>query len=257
MPLPFQQINKGHEYGPSGEPARVTHSNLNEHVDNATLLVGAVTAQTANALTEQTDTFLVAKNTSLVKQTKETITDVMTSSQFTLAGVALHPLVHSFVPTGAVMPFAMATAPAYWAICDGSTHNTTEESGKYAAIYAVIGITYGGTGATSFRLPDLRGEFVRGWDNGRGVDTSRAIGTSQTQQLQKHKHISSNNDCQNYAAINGTGTGNYNSFCDTDGYVTNTAGASLTGDGTHTEQTANLGTETRPRNIALNYCIKL
>jgi phage-related tail fiber protein len=99
-------------------------------------------------------------------------------------------------------------------------------------------------------------EFVRGWDNGRGVDTSRAIGSTQEQQLEKHKHISSNNDCQNYSGVNGIGTGTYNTWCDTNGVTTN-AGASLTGDGGHIEQTAKLGTETRPRNVAMMYCIKL
>jgi microcystin-dependent protein len=74
------------------------------------------------------------------------------------------PLSVSLVPAGAVMPFAMATAPAGWVACDGSTHNTTEESGKYALLYAAIGNLYGGTNSTDFKLPDLRGLFIRGVD---------------------------------------------------------------------------------------------
>lgn len=158
-------------------------------------------------------------------------------------------------PVGSVMLFANNSAPSGWAKCNGTAVSRT--SGTYSALFAVIGTTYGaGDGVTTFNLPDLRGEFVRGWDDGRGVDTGRAIGSTQQQQLEKHKHISSNNDCTSYSTINGVGTGTYNAFCDTNGSVTD-SNASLTGDGSHTEQTAKLGTETRPRNVAMLYCIKL
>ncbi|WP_231679148.1 phage tail protein, partial [Ralstonia pseudosolanacearum] len=51
----------------------------------------------------------------------------------------------------------------------------------YAALYAEIGTTFGaGDGAATFNLPDLRGEFLRGWDDGRGVDSGRGIGTWQS-----------------------------------------------------------------------------
>lgn len=50
----------------------------------------------------------------------------------------------------------------------------------YASLFAAIGTTYGaGDGATTFALPDLRGEFVRGFDDGRGVDVGRSFGSSQ------------------------------------------------------------------------------
>lgn len=162
---------------------------------------------------------------------------------------------NNIMPIGAVMLMAMASVPSGWAKCNGAAVSRT--SGTYSALFAVIGTTYGaGDGVNTFNLPDLRGEFVRGWDDGRGVDTGRAIGSTQQQQLEKHKHISSNNDCNTYSTINGIGTGSYNVWCDTGGTVTD-SNASLTGDGSHTEQTAKLGTETRPRNVAMQYCIKL
>lgn len=50
----------------------------------------------------------------------------------------------------------------------------------YSALFALFGTTYGiGDGSTTFNLPDLRGEFVRGWDHGRGIDTGRTLGSSQ------------------------------------------------------------------------------
>lgn len=162
---------------------------------------------------------------------------------------------NNIMPTGAVMLFAMAGVATGWAKCNGVAVSRT--SPTYSALFAVIGTTYGaGDGVSTFNLPELRGEFIRGWDDGRGVDTSRALGSTQIQQLESHKHIASNNDCISYTTINGTGTGNYNSWCDTNGAASG-AGAALTGDGTHPEQTADLGVETRPRNVAMQYCIKL
>ena len=75
--------------------------------------------------------------------------------------------------------------------------------------------------------------------------------------MQPHKHIASNNDCQTYSAVNGVGTGRYNFWCDSEG-IGSGAAAALTDDGTYPEQAALgiIGTETRPINIALLYCIK-
>lgn len=158
-------------------------------------------------------------------------------------------------PTGAVMIFANTTVPSGWLECNGQAVSRT--ASNFTALFAAIGTTYGvGDGVNTFNVPDLRGEFVRGYDHGRGIDVGRTIGSHQDQQLEKHKHIASNNDCQSYASVNGVGTGTYNTWCDTQGIGTS-SGAALTGDGTHIEQTAKLGTETRPRNVAMMYCIKL
>jgi phage-related tail fiber protein len=56
----------------------------------------------------------------------------------------------------------------------------------YAALFGAIGTTYGaGNGSTTFNLPDLRGEFLRGWDDGRGVDSGRTLGSAQLDQMQR------------------------------------------------------------------------
>lgn len=149
--------------------------------------------------------------------------------------------------TGAVLSFAMVTAPTGWLACDGAAVSRT----TYAALFTAIGTTYGaGDGSTTFNLPDLRGEFVRGWDNGAGNDPDAAsrtdrgdgttgdnVGTKQTDEFESHSHV------QNGWG-NGTGTGTFNAS---------------TGEGTNrnvqsTDATG--GNETRPRNIALLYCIK-
>ena len=80
------------------------------------------------------------------------------------------------LPSGAVMYFAGQTAPAGWLKANGAAVSRT----AYAALFAAIGTTYGaGDGSTTFNLPDLRGEFIRGWDDGRGIDRGRAFGSAQ------------------------------------------------------------------------------
>lgn len=80
------------------------------------------------------------------------------------------------VPSGAVFHFAMQTAPAGYLVCNGAAVSRT----AFAALFAAIGTLYGtGDGSTTFNLPDLRGEFIRGADLGRGVDGGRVLGSGQ------------------------------------------------------------------------------
>lgn len=99
---------------------------------------------------------------------------------FTAADIAaiitLLGLADKTVPAGAVAHFAMSSPPAGWLKANGAAISRV----TYAALFAAIGTAYGtGDGSTTFNLPDLRGEFLRSWDDGRGVDTGRAIGTAQ------------------------------------------------------------------------------
>ena len=81
-----------------------------------------------------------------------------------------------------VATFAMSTPPAGWLKANGEAVSRT----TYATLFAAIGTTFGsGDGSTTFNLPDLRGEFMRGWDDGRGVDSGRAFGSAQLDQMQK------------------------------------------------------------------------
>lgn len=64
------------------------------------------------------------------------------------------------LPAGMVMYFANSTAPQGWFQCDGSAKSRT----NYVDLFNAIGTTYGtGDGATTFNIPDFRGQFLRGW----------------------------------------------------------------------------------------------
>ena len=105
------------------------------------------------------------------------------------------------VPTGAIFCVAMlSAAPTGYVPCDGASYSKT---GIYAALFAAIGYTYGGSG-NNFKVPDLRGEFIRGLDNyggtassrgARGVDSGRSsLNDVQSSQMQRHRHTGTSDD---------------------------------------------------------------
>ena len=95
------------------------------------------------------------------------------------------------VPAGMVMHFAGADAPSGWLACDGSAVARAD----YADLFSAIGTVHGaGDGSTTFNLPDLRGEFLRGLDSGRGVDADRALGSAQGEAYKSHTHTGSSSN---------------------------------------------------------------
>jgi hypothetical protein len=79
-------------------------------------------------------------------------------------------------PPGAIDFFAANAAPTGWLKANGAAISRV----SYAGLFATIGTTYGaGDGSTTFNIPDLRGEFLRGFDDGRGADPGRAFGSWQ------------------------------------------------------------------------------
>lgn len=138
-------------------------------------------------------------------------------------------------PAGAVLHFAMAAAPAGWLVCDGALKSRV----TYAALFAAIGTLYGaGDGATTFKLPDLRGEFIRGADGGRGVDAGRELGSEQAGQNEAHTH--------NFSYSPGADATNGGAY-----YTI----PSLTGATASRVVSSSGGNEARPRNVALLPCI--
>lgn len=90
--------------------------------------------------------------------------------------------------TGMVASFAMTAAPTGWLKCNGAAVSRT----AFAQLFAWLGTHYGaGDGSTTFNLPDMRGLFPRGWDDGRGVDAGRAFGVYQDMMLHAHAHNAS------------------------------------------------------------------
>jgi len=140
--------------------------------------------------------------------------------------------------TGSILFFARNTAPTGWLKANGAAVSRT----SYAALFAAIGTTFGvGNGSTTFNLPDLRGEFLRGWDDGRGIDSGRGFGSAQAGEIQAHTHEK--------AAAYGNPAATFS-----DSSVWSRVG---TADQTSSIRTGSTGgTETRPRNIALLACIK-
>ena len=86
---------------------------------------------------------------------------------------------------GDVKAVATVDAPSGWLKCNGQPVLRTQ----YANLFAAIGTRFGaGDGANTFNLPDLRGEFVRGLDEGRGVGPGRVLGSKQAGQNASHVH---------------------------------------------------------------------
>ena len=193
---------------------------------------------------------------------------------------------------GQVATFAMSTAPTGWLKANGAAVSRT----TFAALFAKIGTTFGtGNGSTTFNVPDLRGQFIRGWDDGRGVDTGRGLGSDQDQAIQSHGHtgssgaagghghtawtdnqgghahlVTSSHWTPNTGADTvdggneprrltnyGAADGSFNTTTSTAGVHGHNVGVSTVADHAHAITiNATGGTETRPKNTALLACIK-
>lgn len=162
-------------------------------------------------------------------------------------------------PAGQVAYFARNTAPTGWLKANGAAVSRT----AYADLFAAIGTTFGaGDGFNTFNLPDLRGEFLRGWDDGRGVDTGRAIGTAQSSQNLAHNHTGTTSAAGAHQhetgagqfGTFGSGNAHYSGFYD-GAWVRPVDLTSAAGSHQHTIASDG-GSEARPRNVALLACIK-
>ncbi|EMJ9336113.1 phage tail protein [Escherichia coli] len=137
----------------------------------------------------------------------------------------------SALPVGVPVPWPSATPPTGWLKCNGAAFSA-EEYPELAKAYPTN------------KLPDLRGEFIRGWDDGRGVDSSRSLLTSQDHLFASHGHW-----FDKYYALKG--------FDPTGGQLVVTAdafGELITANSISTVSVG--GSETRPRNIAFNYIVR-
>ncbi|MFV1850554.1 MAG: phage tail protein [Thalassospira sp.] len=148
---------------------------------------------------------------------------------------------------GAVSAFAMPTPPEGWLVCDGAAISRTD----YADLFAAIGTVWGaGDEISTFNLPDLRGEFVRGFDAGRGVDVDRVFGSCQLDQMQGHIH--SFNVAANFPNTGFSVQGLRDGDAVQETTVDNVGVAKTDG----VNGIPRVGQETRPRNIAMTYAIK-
>lgn len=111
----------------------------------------------------------------------------------------------AWLPAGVVVDFAGGEAPAGWLLANGDVVSRV----TYARLFAAIGTRYGaGDGATTFRLPDLRGVVTRGLDLGRGLDPARVHnGQVQSDSIARHQHVFGSDDmvatCGSFEAAQG------------------------------------------------------
>lgn len=161
-------------------------------------------------------------------------------------------VVDTAVPPGTVIHYAARTPPTGYLKANGAAVSRT----TYSALFAAIGTTFGvGNGTSTFNLPDLRGEFIRGWDDGRGVDASRTFGNDQADQIRSHRHDLKSPSGNQYYVLNDLNT---------TPPAEDVAAGAFRADGPdnggdarwypYTSYTG--GSETRPRNVALLACIK-
>lgn len=125
--------------------------------------------------------------------------------------------------------------PSGWLICDGRDINRE----TYSLLYERIGESFGsGDGSTTFNLPDLRGEFIRGFDNGKGTDKNRVFGSRQEGSI-----FNPNNSIKDLAA-------NYEEL-----YNIDYENGCTYGGVNKIASSRPYGYRTRPNNIALLPCI--
>ncbi|KKA05399.1 hypothetical protein VP02_23185 [Pseudomonas ogarae] len=125
---------------------------------------------------------------------------------------------------GDIKVVATAEPPQGWLKCNGALVSRAQ----YAALFAAISTRFGaGDGSTTFALPDLRGEFVRGWDDGRGIDSGRVLGAGQAGQNATHIHTAT-------AANAGAHTHTLSATAASGGAHTHTLSATAAADGAHT-----------------------
>jgi hypothetical protein len=142
------------------------------------------------------------------------------------------------VQIGTILWFAVSSAPIGYLECAGQSVVRSD----YSQLFNVIGTLYGSVNNSEFTLPDLRGEFIRGWDHGKGIDNARTFASNQLDAISNHYHATESHEAGMRAGEGGNpGYVNYGS---SDGHYTGGALGALS------------ALETRPRNIALLPCIK-
>lgn len=157
------------------------------------------------------------------------------------------------LPVGSMLPYPKGSVPLGFLEVDGSV----QSAAVYPDLAAYLGTTFnkGDEPAGYFRLPDSRGEFLRGWDHGRGVDAGRALGSSQK------------GTATVFDDSGGLGVAGWHAVTAADDGKPETFGADPANRADYpngnTQLVASAGTSTqvtvgttRPRNIAVMWCIK-
>lgn len=223
-------------------------------ITSGTLIYATVTTVTYNSGPNNTTVVITTDAGSLDSGLSAIYYGILNSVNFSIPIVAMEPTLLAYmkanlslVPVGAVMAFPVTTAPTGYLELNGALVSRTTYADLWTFAQAsgniVSEATWSATNdgsfstgdlTTNFRLPDYRGQFLRGWDHGRGVDGGRGAGTQQADDFKSHTH-----------RVGGAGAG---------------GGSYLAGNnvasGLNATSEATGGSETRPVNVPLMYCIK-
>lgn len=222
---------------------------------------------------------LVAASVPHTFATGDTLTAADLNGNFSGVDQRLAALEAALLPPGTIIAWGgpggtpadggAGAAPAGWLLCDGSAVSRT----TYATLFGAIGINFGGgDGIATFNLPDLRGRFVRGADHGAGRDpnaatrtasapmgpTGDSVGTVEADAFASHQHpLTDPGHSHSAPTTNGIGGGGFEvpNVASTSYDYLGAAPTTVSTTGI-TEGTAG-GAETRPKNVAVNYLIKL
>jgi len=158
---------------------------------------------------------------SLIAASADTLTDAITDGS---------------PPIGSITAWLQGSVPTGYLALEGAAVSRD----TYADLFALWGTTYGvGDGSTTFDLPDVRGRFLRAWDNGAGIDAGRTLGSEQDDEFEAHTHaLSANLVSEGYG---GSGVGGSTSGSDGPVPATDSAGGAA---------------ETRPINFSVRYIVK-
>ncbi|QDP60426.1 MAG: putative tail fiber protein [Prokaryotic dsDNA virus sp.] len=242
--------------------------------NNLSDLTSAATARTNLNVYAKTDLYTRTESDArYVNSAGDTMTGKLTLDGDPTS--ALHAVTKQYVdvslaPIGSVVAMATSTLPSGYLKCNGAAISRS----TYSDLFATIGTTFGaGNGSTTFNLPDLRGEFIRGWDDSRGIDSGRNFGSQQFDELKSHNHTGLALSAGSHNHLGGIpyptsydparypyGQGGTTRLGFSAGNFTNSAKSTFTStEGAHTHTlsiNSTGGTETRPRNVALMYVIK-
>ncbi|EJH7532453.1 tail fiber protein [Escherichia coli] len=191
---------------------------------DATLTALAGLTTSADKLPYFTDTDKAAQ-TDLTQIGRDVIGQTTVANLLTYLGLGEG----SALPVGVPVPWPSATPPIGWLKCNGATF-TAAQYPKLAQVYPTL------------ILPDLRGEFIRGWDDGRGVDSGRLILSNQLHMLASHSHT----------LVSWPNSGNPASH----GGAQDANGGNGEAYQSNSPVLPSGGNETRPRNIAFNYIVR-
>lgn len=178
----------------------------------------------------------------VVKATRAWVMDYLKQGTYSKAEIEAMIAQSSALPVGSMVAFPVDKVPVGFLEIDGSVKSAS----AYPDLAKFLGAAFnkGDEGAGNFRLPESRGEFLRGWDHGRGVDAGRAIGSYQLDQFQGHTFSG--------AATSGGSTPAF----DTWGAVGTPVALKYPPVTDGVNGTPRVGSETRARNLVVMWCIK-